>query len=138
MALKKLRARPDFDDHGRMFAKGIRHREIGSGDTQILYARHPFARRIRNLRISDEGVPVRSAAFWIHGKCSQEGECIVGTLICERQEYPPAQRIKQRTYTVEAVSARRVTSVAAAASRPLGLAAAEASAPSFTLLLKTP
>jgi hypothetical protein len=30
-----------------------------------------------------------------------------------------------------------VTSVAAAASRPLGPAAAEASAPSFTLLLKT-
>src|SRR5260370_7002166 len=47
----------------------------------------------------------------------------------------PAKSPREREYV--RISALRVTSVAAAASRPFGPAAAAASAPSFTLLLKT-
>src|SRR5215471_10253509 len=48
----------------------------------------------------------------------------------------PANRPREREYV--RISALMVTSVAAAASRPFGPAAAAASAPSFTLLLRIP
>ena len=83
MALKELCAGANFDEDRGVFGKWIRHRKAGSAEAQIRYTRNSFVRGIRNLRIGDESVSLRTTALLIHGNRSEGGELHYSTIFGE-------------------------------------------------------
>ena len=43
IALKKFRGSPNFDENRGVLVKRMRHRKVGSCNTQVLHARAPLA-----------------------------------------------------------------------------------------------
>src|SRR5258708_18658526 len=83
MAVEEVWGCGNFDEDRGVFGKWIRHRKAGSGDAQILYTGNSFVRGIRNLRIGDESVSLRTTALLIHGNRSEGGELHYGTIFGE-------------------------------------------------------